>query len=49
MREEQTDAFLDNHAHVVTVLEAAKAAANASNGALEVSYLLRAIEKRGDQ
>ena len=31
-------AHLDNHAHVVTVLEAAQAAANASNGALEVSY-----------
>ena len=36
--EEQTDAFLDNNAHVVTVLEAAQAASNASEGKLEVTF-----------
>ena len=36
--EEQTDAFLDNNAHVVTVLEAAQAAAKASEGKLDVTF-----------
>ena len=36
--EQSTDAFLDNHAHVVTVLEAAQQAANASQGKLKVTY-----------
>jgi beta-glucosidase-like glycosyl hydrolase len=36
--EQQTDAFLDSHAHVVTVLEAAQRAANASDGKLEVQF-----------
>ena len=36
--ERTTDAYLDNNAHVVTLLEAAQAAANASGGAFSVSY-----------
>ena len=36
--ERTTDALLDNSAHVVTLLEAAMAAANASGGALNVSF-----------
>lgn len=36
--EQQTDALLDNHAHVVTVLEAALSAANASGGAFSVAW-----------
>jgi beta-xylosidase len=36
--ERDTDAALDNHAHVVTVLEAALNAANASGGAFGVSW-----------
>ena len=36
--ERATDAALDNHAHVVTVLEAALSAANASGGAFNVSW-----------
>ena len=36
--ERSTDAVLDNHAHVVTVLEAAMNAANASGGAFNVSW-----------
>ena len=37
--ERSSDASLDNHAHVVTVLEAFIAAANASGGALNVTFL----------
>lgn len=44
--ERATDAALDNHAHVVTVLEAALAAANASNGALNVSWAA-GVDARG--
>jgi hypothetical protein len=36
--EQKTDAFMDNHAHVVTLLEAAQGAAKASGGRLKVSY-----------
>lgn len=36
--ERASDAALDNNAHVVTLLEAAQAAANASGGAFAVSY-----------
>ena len=45
-------ANLDNHAHVVTVLEAAQQAANASNGALEVTYTpgvkVQSVDTSGD-
>ena len=36
--EQKTDAFLDNHAHVVTLLEAAQKAANSSSNNLQVSF-----------
>ena len=36
--ERSTDAVLDNHAHVVTVLEAAMNAANASGGAFNITW-----------
>jgi beta-xylosidase len=44
--ERATDAALDNHAHVVTVLEAALAAANASGGALNVTWAA-GVDARG--
>jgi beta-glucosidase len=36
--EQATDALNDNHAHVVTLLEAAAAAANASGGSFSVAW-----------
>ena len=36
--ERTTDQFQNNNAHIVSVLEAAQAAANASNGGFEVSW-----------
>ena len=46
--ERSSDASLDNHAHVVTVLEAFMAAANASGGALNVTWAAGVDSRNSD-
>ena len=44
--EQSTDALLDNHAHVVTILEAAQKAANVSEGAYSITWA-QGVEQSG--